>query len=152
MNMMNDSTITKRARQFCPISSAAAIIADHWSLIILRDIAILNRRTFREILKKNNENISSAILAKRLKRLCDLGLLTTAQDDGHSQRKIYSLTASSIDTVPMLIDMSCWTFKHSGTCTDHDGQIALMRSAPSEYSSQLVEKLRVSHLREKHVD
>ena len=146
MNEVNISAITERAKSFCPISSAAAIIADHWSLIILRDIAILNRRTFREILSKNNENISSSILAKRLKRLCDLELLTSANDKEHLQRKIYSLTEASIDIVPMLIDMSCWTFKHSGICADDDEQIASMRSSPSEYSSKLVEKLIASHL------
>ena len=146
MNEINISAITKRAKHFCPISSAAAIIADHWSLIILRDIAILNRRTFREILSKNNENISSAILAKRLKRLCDLHLLTFVNDKEHLQRKIYSLTEASIDIVPMLIDMSCWTFKHSGVCEDDNGQVASMRSSPSEYSSKLVEKLRATHL------
>ena len=146
MNEVNISAITERAKSFCPISSAAAIIADHWSLIILRDIAILNRRTFREILSKNNENISSSILAKRLKRLCDLQLLTSANDKEHLQRKIYSLTEASIDIVPMLIDMSCWTFKHSGGCVDDDEQIVSMRSSPSEYSSKLVEKLIASHL------
>ena len=146
MNEINISAITKRAKQFCPISSAAAIIADHWSLIILRDIAILNRRTFREILLKNNENISSAILAKRLKRLCDLDLLTFVNDKEHSQRKIYSLTEASIDIVPMLIDMSCWTFKHSGACKENNDQIVSMRSSPSEYSRKLVEKLTASHL------
>lgn len=146
MNEMNISAINKQAKLFCPISSAAGIIADHWSLIILRDIAILNRRTFREILLKNNENISSAILAKRLKRLCDLQLLTFTNDERHLQRKIYSLTEASIDIVPMLIDMSCWTFKHSGNCPDNNGQIALMGSTPSEYSSKLVEKLRTTHL------
>ena len=146
MNEINISAITERAKSFCPISSAAAIIADHWSLIILRDIAILNRRTFREILSKNNENISSSILAKRLKRLCDLQLLTSANDKEHLQRKIYSLTEASIDIVPMLIDMSCWTFKHSEICADDDAQIASMRSSPSEYSSKLVEKLTASHL------
>lgn len=146
MNEVNISAITERAKSFCPISSAAAIIADHWSLIILRDIAILNRRTFREILSKNNENISSSILAKRLKRLCDLQLLTSANDKEHLQRKVYSLTEASIDIVPMLIDMSCWAFKHSRVCVDDDEQILSMRSSPSDYSSKLVEKLIASHL------
>ena len=68
MNEINISAITERAKQFCPISSAAAIIADHWSLIILRDVAILNRRTFREILLKNNENISSSHFGKEVKK------------------------------------------------------------------------------------
>jgi DNA-binding HxlR family transcriptional regulator len=81
-----------------------------------------------------------------LKRLCDLQLLTSANDKEHLQRKNYSLTEASIDIVPMLIDMSCWTFKHSGVCVYDDEQIISMRSSPSEYSSKLVEKLIASHL------
>ena len=78
--------------QGCPIGLAADIIGDKWSIIILRDIAILNRQTYSQLYNKNLEGISSATLAKRLKRLLDIGMLTVCNDMMHSQKKIYSLT------------------------------------------------------------
>ena len=32
--------------QSCPIGLAAELIGDKWSIIILRDIAVLNRQTY----------------------------------------------------------------------------------------------------------
>ena len=38
--------ITAKAKKYCPISAAAEVLADHWSVVILRDIAIFDQRTF----------------------------------------------------------------------------------------------------------
>ena len=107
------SNITSKAQNYCPISTCAEVIADHWSIIVLRDIAICNQRTFRSILANNNERISSGVLAGRLKRLTDIGLLYFKDDPAHLQRKIYCLSPAAIDLVPILIDMSAWALTHT---------------------------------------
>jgi len=71
----------------CPIGLAAELIGDKWSIIILRDIAVLNRQTYSQLYNKSLEGISSATLAKRLKRLLDIGMLTVSDDKLHSQKK-----------------------------------------------------------------
>ena len=108
MNQTIRSNITSKAQNYCPISTCAEVIADHWSIIVLRDIAICNQRTFRSILANNNERISSGVLAGRLKRLTDIGLLYFKDDPAHLQRKIYCLSPAAIDLVPVLLDMSAW--------------------------------------------
>ena len=113
MNQMIRSNITSRAKNHCAISSAAEVIADHWSVIILRDIVFCNQRTFNSILVNNNENISSATLAKRLKRMCDLELLCIFDDPTHSQRKIYSLTSKGMDLIPIIVEMFRFGAKHA---------------------------------------
>ncbi len=72
------------------------MIADHWSVINLRDFVFCNQRSFNSILINNNENISFAALAKRLRRMCDLKLLCIFEDPTHLQRKIYSLNAKGM--------------------------------------------------------
>ena len=99
-------------RDVCPIGLAADLIGDKWSLIILRDISILSRQTFNQLLKCNLEGISSAILAKRLNRLMDIGLLTVAKDQTHSQKKIYCLTEASIQLVPIIFNLAHWADTH----------------------------------------
>jgi len=64
----------------CPIELAAQLLIDKWSVVILRDVAFFNRLSFRDILTKNLENISSSTLSSRLKRLQDLNLLTRKDD------------------------------------------------------------------------
>ena len=99
-------------RDVCPIGLAADLIGDKWSLIILRDISILSRQTFNQLLKQNLEGISSATLAKRLKRLMDIGLLTVSKDQTHSQKKFYCLTESAIQFIPIIFNLAHWADTH----------------------------------------
>ncbi len=99
-------------RDICPIGLAADLIGDKWSLIILRDISILSRQTFNQLLKQNLEGISSATLAKRLKRLMDIGLLTVSKDHTHSQKKLYCITGSDIQIIPIIIKLEQLTDTH----------------------------------------
>ena len=95
--------------QSCPIGLAAELIGDKWSIIILRDISVLNRQTYSQLYNKSLEGISSATLAKRLKRLLDIGMLTVSNDKLHSQKKIYSLTEAAIEFVPIIFDLAHWS-------------------------------------------
>ena len=57
------------------------------------------KRHFRELLGAE-EGISSNILADRLRKLVEEGMLTKSDDPTHKQKAIYSLTEKSIDLVP----------------------------------------------------
>ena len=52
------------------------MFGDRWSLLVLRDIVFGDRRYFRELQANSIEGIASNILADRLTRLVELGLLT----------------------------------------------------------------------------
>ena len=64
------------ARSGCPINAAVEAFGDSWSLLVLRDVMFGNKRHFRELLAGSEEGIASNILADRLKRLVNGGLLT----------------------------------------------------------------------------
>jgi DNA-binding HxlR family transcriptional regulator len=78
-------------RSGCPINAAIEVFGDRWSLLVLRDIVFADRRYFRELQAGSEEGIASNILADRLKRLLQLGLLTR-EDTRAGQRARYSLT------------------------------------------------------------
>ena len=146
MNQMIKLNITSKAESYCPMSSAAEVIADHWSVIILRDIVFCNQRTFNSILNNNNENISSATLAKRLKRMCDLELLCTSDDPTHSQRKIYSLTSKGMDLVPIMVEMFRFGTKHTMPSPTANSIPENMKRPLSSYEEDLFGDLRLTHL------
>lgn len=146
MNQSIRLDIKTETQSYCPIATCAEVIADRWSVIVLRDIAICNQRTFRSILANNNEGISSGVLAGRLQRLCDIGLLHFTNDPAHSQRKIYCLSPEAIDLVPILIDMSVWALTHA---SPSGGPIPIptnMERPQSQYSQELTGRLRSLHL------
>jgi DNA-binding HxlR family transcriptional regulator len=97
-------------------------------------------------LANNNENISSATLANRLKRMCDIGLLRTINDPGHSQRKIYCLNSKTIELMPILIDMSVWALKHAPPSSAPISPPEELERPLSLYSKKLVDELRMAHL------
>jgi DNA-binding HxlR family transcriptional regulator len=71
-------------RSGCPINLSLEVFGDRWSLLILRDMVFGGKRHFRELLR-SEEGIASNILADRLKRLTDQGMVTRADDPTHKQ-------------------------------------------------------------------
>jgi DNA-binding HxlR family transcriptional regulator len=88
------------------------IFGDPWSLLVIRDIMLMNRRHFRELLAESQEGIASNILADRLQRLVKEGILVKTHDLSHKQKAIYSLTEKGIDLLPLLMEMAAWGHKH----------------------------------------
>ena len=62
-------------RSGSPINAAVEVLGDRWTLLVLRDVIFGDRRYFRALLTGSIEGIASNILADRLKRLIDAGIL-----------------------------------------------------------------------------
>ena len=101
------------ARSGCPINLTLEALGDRWSLIVIRDLMFGNRRHFRELLTRSEERIASNILADRLTRLEQAGLVSRRGDPSHKQKVIYSLTEASIALVPLLAHMGGWGLRHT---------------------------------------
>jgi DNA-binding HxlR family transcriptional regulator len=95
-------------RSECPINLTIEFLGDRWSFIVLRDIMFGGRRRYRELLENSEERIASNILADRLKKLMQAGLLTRVADVGHKQKAIYSLTEQAITLVPLFAQLGAW--------------------------------------------
>lgn len=102
---------TKAPRSYCPISLSLEVFGDTWSLLILRDMMFAGKRHFREMLQ-SDEQISSNILADRLRVLTEHGLITKADDPSHKQKAIYSLTENGIALLPILVQIGIWGRHH----------------------------------------
>jgi len=94
-------------RSYCPINLSLEVFGDSWSLLVLRDMMFAGKRHFRELLQ-SDERISSNILADRLARLVEQGLLTRSEDPTHKQKAIYSLTEKSITLLPVVVQIGAW--------------------------------------------
>lgn len=144
---MKNKTILDRAEIRCPIAAASAVLTDQWSVIVLRDITFFGNRTFRDIVSNNHEKIHSSTLAKRLKRLVDVGLLRFQGDEAHSQRKIYCLTQAGIDLVPLIIGMATWSTKHSIFDAHTIEFLKPLQENKNLALDQFLEKLKREHLK-----
>jgi DNA-binding HxlR family transcriptional regulator len=94
-------------RSYCPINLSLEIFGDTWTLLVLRDMMFAGKRHFRELLQ-SDERISSNILADRLARLVEHGLLTKTDDPTHKQKALYSLTEKAITLLPVVVQIGAW--------------------------------------------
>ena len=133
-------------RSGCPINLTLEILGDRWSLIILRDMMFGNRRHFRELLTKSDEGIASNILADRLRRLVDEGLITKADDPSHKQKALYSLTEMSIALVPVFAMMGAWGRRFLPATLELSIRAELLEEGGPAMWGALIEELRAIHL------
>jgi DNA-binding HxlR family transcriptional regulator len=98
-------------RSDCPISHALDVFGDRWSLLIIRDMLLKQRRRFGQFAGAE-EGISTNILAERLARLEAEGLVTKRPDPENGRQFVYSLTSKGLDLAPVLIEMVVWSAKH----------------------------------------
>src|SRR5262249_13370095 len=133
-------------RSGCPINLTLEMLGDRWSLIVIRDVMFGNRRHFRELLSHSEEGIASNILADRLKRLVENGLLSKHDDPTHRQKAIYSLTEPSIQLVPLLAQMGAWGRRHAPVSEELSiGAQLLEEGGPPMWEAFMAE-LRAIHL------
>lgn len=133
-------------RSGCPINLSVEVLGDRWSLVVLRDIMFGNLRTYGELHGNSLEGIATNILASRLKRLADEGLVTAAADPTHKQRTIYSLTEMAIDLVPVMVQLGTWGARYLPASPELAARsIALEQGGPQMWSDFMAE-LRHLHL------
>ncbi|MDB4539600.1 helix-turn-helix transcriptional regulator [Saprospiraceae bacterium] len=98
-------------RSGCPIASTLDIIGDKWSLLIVRDMLLNHKMTFKEF-SMSEEQIAPSILSSRLKLLTSYGLITKQKRVDNKKENIYILAEKTIELSSILIDISIWGDKH----------------------------------------
>lgn len=127
-------------RSGCPINLSVEVLGDRWSLVVLRDIMFGNFRTYGELHSNSLEGIATNILASRLKRLMDEGLVTASADPAHKQRTIYSLTEMAIALVPVMVQLGAWGSRFLPASPELSARaIALVEGGPPMWDDFMAE-------------
>lgn len=137
-------------RSYCPINLSLEIFGDTWTLLVLRDMMFAGKRHFRELLQ-SDEHIASNILADRLARLVEHGLLTKREDPTHKQKAIYSLTEKGIALLPIVVQIGAWGSRWVPDAKKLDSGARkvvreIQESGPRAWAKRM-EELRAEHLR-----
>jgi DNA-binding HxlR family transcriptional regulator len=138
-------TASDACRSACPINLALEVIGDRWTLLIIRDMIFDGKRHFCELLA-SEEAISSNILADRLRKLVDHGILTRADDPTHKQKALYSLTERGIALLPILAQMSRWGEAHAAAPAKLAAEARRNKRSP-EHAEVTAAALRRVHLK-----
>ena len=93
----------------CSIARALEIIGDRWTILILRD-AFRGIRRFDEL--RRDLDIARPVLADRLRKLVEHGVLQKVQYQAHPPRYEYRLTPMGIELSPALVALMRWGANH----------------------------------------
>lgn len=101
-------------RSGCPLNASVEMLGDGWSLLIIRDMMLRGSQSYKEFLECY-EGIATNILADRLRKLVEYGIITTRADPRDGRKVIYRLTQKGIDLAPVLTEMVLWAAAHEDT-------------------------------------
>ena len=95
--------------EYCPVARSVSVVGDRWALLIVRD-AFDGVCRFGDF--QRNLSVSKNILADRLRKLVDAGILQTqAASDGTSYQE-YVLTEAGLSLFPLLVALRQWGEAH----------------------------------------
>ena len=115
-------------RSDCPVNFALQTFGDTWSLLIIRDLMFFGKTYYGDFLK-SDECIATNILAERLSRLEQFGIIQRIKDVKDKRRDAYRLTEKGVDLLPILLEGIVWSAKYDPKTT-----------APKEFVEQAKNK------------
>jgi len=98
-------------RSNCSIGSALDHVGDKWSLLIVRDMLIYQKYTFKDF-ESSDESIATNILSKRLKSLEASGILSKHKLKVNKKTNVYLLTEKGYDLIHVLAGFVIWGDKY----------------------------------------
>ena len=134
----------KEFRSGCPISSTLDVVGDKWSLLIIRDMLVKQKKTFKEI-SDSDEKIVPSILSARLKLLESYKLIFKTKVPDNKKENIYLLTEKGIRLTPIIIEFSLWgnfNMREFNEIDDIEGlnldKTLIMQTVQDSYNSMLL--------------
>jgi len=138
-------TVTE-GRSGCPINMTMELLGDRWSLVVLRDVMFGGRTRFRELLGNSLEGIASNVLASRLAKLTEAGLLSRHPVRGHRQKIDYFLTEAAIELVPLIVELGAWGARWLPTTPELTIRAKLLADGGPNLTERFMDELRIIHL------
>lgn len=103
MNKPNDK---QKMRSPCPIANTLDVLGDKWTLLVIRDL-FSGKQTYSDF-QTSPEGIPTNILAARLKKLLEHGLIEKKPYQLKPVRHIYQLTDKGRTLGPVIQSLSNW--------------------------------------------
>lgn len=115
----------------CPVRYAAGIFGDKWSFVLLRDMLLHGKRYYGEFLA-SGEGIATNVLASRLLKLEENGMVTR-QVDPHKKSKIcYMPTRKARDLLPAFLGIMVWSTEYDAETEAPPSFAPAFRDRPKE--------------------
>ncbi len=124
-------------RSLCPINLALELVGDAWTLLIVRDLMLRGHTGYQAFLR-SGEKIATNILADRLLKLEQNGLVTKSADPADARKFIYALSAKGADLAPLLVELTLFSQKHEARIDMPKDVLLDMQRNKQAYTARLI--------------
>lgn len=100
--------MNNKFRCSCPITSALDIVGDKWTLVIIKQMLMEGKQTFKDF-SESEEAIATNILSSRLKMLEEFKIITKDKLPNNKKTNIYRLTEKGIGLTPVIVELGIWS-------------------------------------------
>ena len=92
----------------CPFTSALDILGDKWMLVIVKQMLIEGKETFKDF-TESEEVIAANILPAKFKLLEDVGIIIKTKRPDNKTTNLYLLTDKGVALTPVLVELATWS-------------------------------------------
>lgn len=136
--------MTQNFRCDCPITSALDVLGDKWMLVIVKQMLMEGKSTFKDFLE-SEEAIATNILSAKLKVLEHYGIVAKTKLPNNKKTNIYYLTERGQALTPVIAELATWSDVHmrqfNPTIREEEG-IHLLRKDKSLFVEMLLKNYR----------
>jgi DNA-binding HxlR family transcriptional regulator len=95
----------------CPFTSALDVLGDKWMLVIVKQMLIEDKETFKDFIE-SDEAIATNILSAKLKLLEEAGIIIKTKRPDNKKTNLYLLTEKGLALTPLLVELATWSDSH----------------------------------------
>ena len=95
----------------CPFTSALDVLGDKWMLVIVKQMLIEGKQTFKDFTEAE-EAIATNILSTKLKLLEEFGILIKTQPPDNKKTYLHRLTDKGLALASTLVELALWSDQH----------------------------------------
>jgi DNA-binding HxlR family transcriptional regulator len=128
----------------CPVTSALDIVGDKWTLVIIKQMLLEGKKTFKDF-SESDEAIASNVLSSRLKMLEEFKMISKKKLPQNKKTNIYLLTEIGLGLTPTILELTLWSDSnireyHSSIISD--SRIEMLRNNKEESIKMLIENYK----------
>ena len=128
----------------CPVTSALDIVGDKWTLVIIKQMLLEGKKTFKDF-SESAEAIASNILSSRLKMLEEFKIISKEKLPHNKKTNIYLLTEKGLGLTPTIVELTHWSDSnlreyHSSIISD--SRIEMVRNNKEESIKMIVKSYK----------
>jgi DNA-binding HxlR family transcriptional regulator len=128
----------------CPFTSALDILGDKWMLVIVKQMLIEGKETFKDF-TDSEEAIATNILSAKLKLLEEVGIIIKTKRPNNKKTSLYLLTDKGLALTPILVELAIWSdsyLRDIHPTIVNSEKMELLRNDKTAFASALEEKYR----------